>query len=354
MKYSDMKTLSNKNLKPYNTLSLSEDAELILQADSVSDLVDIWSNDEYKSVYKLPLGRGSNTLFLGKFNGIVVLNRLLGKAIEETNSHYIVTVSSGEDWPNLVKWCVDKGIYGLENLAMIPGCVGSAPIQNIGAYGLEFKDICQSVEYLDLSSLNVLSVDASECAFGYRDSVFKQALKDKVVITAITLKLTKKWKPLLSYGPLRHFDSEKVTALDIYQEVCSIRSQKLPDPTLLGNAGSFFKNPVITIEDADKLKNKFPEVPLYKIDNGYKVAAGWLIDHAGLKGVCVNGAQVHNEQALVLVNLGNATSEDIVTLANHVKQTVLDVYEIELEHEVRFYSQGKETYLAELFNERAC
>ncbi|PQJ88067.1 UDP-N-acetylmuramate dehydrogenase [Aliivibrio sifiae] len=348
-----MKILPTKNLKSYNSFSLNEHAALILEAETIKDLIQIWSCDEYSEYKKLPLGRGSNTLFCGSFSGIVVLNRLFGKKVDELEDSYLITVSSGEDWPSFVEWCVERNYYGVENLAMIPGCVGSSPIQNIGAYGLELKDLCESVEYLELATLTLKRLNNDECLFGYRDSIFKQQLKDKVIITAVTLRLTKKWQPLLTYGPLASLNKNGVTVKDVYEKICKIRSAKLPDPDVLGNAGSFFKNPIISNEKYADLLIKYPNIPGYAFGNKKKVAAGWLIDNAGLKGFEVNGAGVHKEQALVLVNNGNATSKDVLELAHYVKTKVFEMYQIELEHEVRFYSGERETFLSELFNERA-
>jgi len=349
-----MKILPSKNLKKYNSFALNEEAELILEAESIQDLIDIWSSPEYSTFVKLPLGRGSNTLFCGTFSGIVVLNRIFGKKVKELDNEYLITVSSGEDWPKFVEWCVDNHYYGIENLAMIPGCVGTSPIQNIGAYGIEFKDVCESVEYLNLTTLKVESLNRDECLFDYRDSIFKNELKDNVIITAVTLRLSKSWAPLLSYGPLSVLNSSETTVREVYEAICKIRTEKLPDPALLGNAGSFFKNPIISNEHYSDLTLRFPNMPAYPFGDQKKIAAGWLIDNAGLKGVKINGAQVHKEQALVLINNGTAISSDILTLANHVKTKVFEKYQIELEHEVRFYLGAKETFLSELFNERTC
>ena len=345
-----MNILLNKNLRPFNSFSIDVNADVIIEANSINDFIDIWSNDDYRSSIKLPLGRGSNTLFCNDFSGVIVLNRILGKEVTETETDYLLSVSSGEDWPSFVKWCVEHNYNGIENLAMIPGCVGSAPIQNIGAYGLEFKDVCDYVEYLDLESLNIKRLSKSECDFGYRESIFKKSLKDKVIITSVGFKLSKSWAPLLTYGPLADLGSVVgVTAKSVFKAICDIRSLKLPNPEVLGNAGSFFKNPIVSDECYLKLSKKFPTLPAYTVSDGKKIAAGWLIDHAGLKGFSINDAQVHKEQALVLINNGNATSKDILELARHVQKTIFDIYHIELEHEVRFYFSGKETSLSELF-----
>ncbi len=348
-----MKILLNKELKPYNSFAVEQNADLILQADSVQDLIDIWSDNKYSDMIKLPLGSGSNTLFCNNFNGVIVLNRIYGKSIVETKSEYLITVSSGEDWPTFVEWCVDNEFYGIENLAMIPGCAGTAPIQNIGAYGLELKDVCESVEYLDLETLQLKRLKNGQCKFGYRESIFKHDLKDKCIITAITLRFSKKWTPLLTYGPLENLRSPDIKIRDVFNLICDIRRQKLPNPSEFGNAGSFFKNPIISNEKYQTLLEIYPDLPAYDAEDGKKIPAGWLIDRAGLKGVAVNDAQVHQDQALVLINKGRATSDDILQLAYHVKLTVFKMYQIELEHEVRFYSNGKESFLSELFCERS-
>ena len=254
-------------------------------------------------------------------------------------------MSGGEDWPSLVEWSVDKGLGGLENLAMIPGCSGSAPIQNIGAYGVELQDVCEYVDILYLDTYTVKRLSKDECLFGYRDSIFKHALYGKAIVVAIGLTLAKEWKPCNHYGPLKSLPLETLSPRSIFDEVCAIRSSKLPDPSVQGNAGSFFKNPVITKDHFDRLSALYPNIVGYESNDMIKVAAGWLIDQCQFKGVIEGGAQIHPNQALVIINYDEASATDILRLAARVRQAVLDKFDILLEHEVRFMGQDSETNL---------
>lgn len=294
------------------------------------------------------LGKGSNVLFTEHFDGLVIVNRLMGKDVTETDDQYLLHIAGGEDWPDLVSWCVSQGIGGLENLALIPGCAGSAPIQNIGAYGLELKDICDYVDVLDLTTFENRRMSARDCNFGYRDSIFKHALHEKCFITALGLKLAKQWQPINQYGPLKDIPEEQLSPATIFERVCQVRTEKLPDPVKVGNAGSFFKNPVITQDHYDRLMKQHTNIVAYPTPGGMKVAAGWLIDQCGLKGKSVHGAQVNPMQALVLTNMDNCSADDVVALASLVKQAVWDKYQIELEHEVRFLNRTGETNLAQI------
>ncbi|MBL4831328.1 MAG: UDP-N-acetylmuramate dehydrogenase [Aliivibrio sp.] len=344
-----MKILSSTSLKPYNTFAIEHRAQHVVKAETVADLINIYSNEPWSKLPKLILGKGSNTLFCSDYCGVVVLNKIEGIQVIEDNDSYLLAIGAGVNWPSLVEWTLDNNIDGLENLAMIPGCAGTAPIQNIGAYGVEFKDVCDYVEYLDLDTMEVRRLCKDKCLFNYRDSIFKKQLNGKAIITAIGLKLPKQWKPVLEYGSLASANESEITARDVYDRICLIRSEKLPDPTVLGNAGSFYKNPVVTIEKYQKLKEQYVGIPGYKYADGYKLAAGWLIDNAGLKGYVIGGAQVHENQALVLTNTGKATSRDIIDLAYYVQQEVYTKYEIMLEHEVRFMGSQQETNLNEIF-----
>ncbi|MCK6263234.1 UDP-N-acetylmuramate dehydrogenase [Vibrio sp. ZSDE26] len=353
-----MQSLSNANLSSYHTFAIEQQCELLLEVTSVAQLKAVYQSKLWQSLPKLILGKGSNMLFTERYQGVVIVNSLSGINVEESDSDYHLHVSGGEDWPSLVKWSVDQGYNGLENLALIPGCAGSAPIQNIGAYGVEFKDVCEYVDVLCLESFEVKRLASEECQFGYRDSIFKHQLYQKVVVVAIGLKLDKYWKPNIGYGPLKSFDETTVTSKQIFDCVCQVRMEKLPNPAETGNAGSFFKNPIISMATFQDLQARFPDMVAYPaIDEngreGMKIAAGWLIDQCGLKGVMVGGAQVHPNQALVIVNKDNATANDVVMLAAKVRQTVLDRYNIELEHEVRFMSATGETNLKTMLAERA-
>ena len=246
-------------------------------------------------------------------------------------------VNGGENWHQLVEWSLSQGIDGLENLALIPGCAGSAPIQNIGAYGVEFKDVCDYVDVLNLNTGEQFRLQASECEFGYRESIFKHRYAQGYVITAVGLKLAKNWQPILKYGSLVNFDPQAVTAKQVFDEVCHIRRSKLPDPKEFGNAGSFFKNPVVSAEQFAKIQKQVENLPHFpQPDGSVKLAAGWLIDQCHLKGFQIGGAAVHQQQALVLINKGNATGQDVVKLAHHIRQTVADKFGVYLQPEVRF------------------
>ncbi|MGR5153617.1 UDP-N-acetylmuramate dehydrogenase [Photobacterium swingsii] len=344
-----MNILPEKSLAPFHTFHLDVNADVIAEANSPADLLAIWQSEEFQNLPKLLLGQGSNMLFTAPFQGVVVLNRIKGIEVNETAQGYHLDVGAGEDWHQLVKWTVANGIAGLENLALIPGCVGSSPIQNIGAYGVELKDVCEYVDVLDLKTGAQERLSNRDCLFGYRDSIFKHAYKDNKAITAVGLFLPREWQPQLAYGPLAELDPASITAHDVFSRICTIRQEKLPDPNLIGNAGSFFKNPVISIALRDQMLVSYSNLPSYAVsDTECKLAAGWLIDQCGLKGYQIGGAKVHQQQALVLTNTGTATSADMTRLAAYVVEQVKLKFGICLEHEVRFMSATAETNLAEV------
>ena len=346
-----MKVLQERSLAPFHTFGIEVAADHIVAAESVQDLVAIWQDEQYRALPKLVVGQGSNLLFCEDYAGVIVLNRIAGVEITETEDNYLLHVGAGEDWHQLVLSTVENGIPGLENLALIPGCVGSSPIQNIGAYGVELKDVCQYVDVVELSSGELSRISASDCQFGYRDSIFKHAMKETHAIVAVGFRLPKAWRPNISYGTLAQFDAATVSAKEIFDEVCRIRQQKLPDPAVLGNAGSFFKNPVVERAKRDQLQALYPTMPSYAMADGtYKLAAGWLIDQCGLKGYRVGGAKVHEQQALVLVNDDHATARDVIELARDVVAKVRDKFGVCLEHEVRFMSASQETTLTEVLS----
>lgn len=343
-----MQIQTNADLSAYHTFSISQTCDYLIEARSVGDVIAIYQDERWQDLPKLMLGKGSNVLFTEPFHGVVIMNRLMGKVVTESTHHWHLHIDAGEDWPTLVKWAVENGYNGLENLALIPGCAGSAPIQNIGAYGVELKDVCEYVDILCLESLKVERLSAQQCKFGYRDSIFKHQLYQKAVIVAVGLKLTKIWQPNISYGPLQGFDANTVSAQQIYDAVCQVRMEKLPDPNQIGNAGSFFKNPVISHEQYQTLKQQFPNLVAYPAEEGMKLAAGWLIDQCGLKGTRLGGAQIHPKQALVIVNADAASSDDVIKLAEKVRNTVFDKFTVELEHEVRFMGATGETNLTQI------
>lgn len=343
-----MQITPNANLAPFHTFSIASTCDYLIEATSIDDLIAIYKHSDWADLPKLPLGSGSNVLFTDHFAGVVILNRLKGKKLTQDSEYFYLECAAGEDWPALVEWSVNEGLAGLENLALIPGCVGSAPIQNIGAYGIELKEVCDYVEYIDLETLSLKRLSANECLFGYRESIFKGKLAGKALIVKVGLKLVKAWRPRFEYGALRDLVGNEPTAKSIFDAVCDVRRSKLPDPRVTGNAGSFFKNPVISSTQFSKLKESYPSIVGYPASDGVKVAAGWLIDNAGLKGYSSGGARVHDKQALVIVNFNSAKAQDVLDVAKHVKATVASKYDIELEHEVRFMGRTHETNLASL------
>lgn len=344
-----MKILSHTSLKPFHTFGLDVQAAKIIEAYDIKDFMQIWH--QYSNQPKILVGEGSNLLFCDDFEGVVALNCLKGVTLKETSSDWLLHVAGGENWHNLVRWTVEKGMGGLENLALIPGLVGSAPIQNIGAYGVEFQERCDYLDVLMLATGEIKRFSVAECEFGYRDSIFKRQLKEGSIIVAVGFKLSKLWSPVIGYGDLRELaEIESLTSKDVFNKVCDIRRAKLPDPQVLGNAGSFFKNPRVSKSVADALLMRYENMPCYATgDTDIKLAAGWLIEKAGLKGYHVGGAAVHENQALVLINTGSATGLDVITLAQFVMDTVYKQFGVKLEHEVRFIGKVGEIYLDTAF-----
>lgn len=344
-----MKVLHDHGLAPYHTFGIDVTATQIVEAENIDDFIHIWHDSSFNNMAKLVVGHGSNLLFCEDYQGVIILNRIKGITLKETAASFCLHVGGGEDWHQFVHWCVDRNIGGLENLALIPGCVGSSPIQNIGAYGVELKDVCQYVDVLDVITHKIKRYDAETCQFGYRDSVFKHQLKDGHIIVAVGFCLPKIWQPKIAYAPLNQFDIATVTLQQVFDTVCEVRKAKLPDPAVIGNAGSFFKNPIISKIARDKLLVDYPAMPSYGVDNQHvKLAAGWLIDQCGLKGYQIGGAKVHPQQALVLTNVGTATAQDVIQLAQFVVDSVAIKFDIALEHEVRFMAANVETNLAEI------
>ena len=343
---------TNRSLKTFNTFSIEANTKTLFHFNDLQQLPELLALVKAIRAEKRPvliLGAGSNILFCEDFSGLVIKVELSGVEIIDADDSYLIQAAAGENWHQLVTDCIDKGIDGLENLALIPGVVGSAPVQNIGAYGSEFKDFCESVEYVDLSSGEFFKLSAAECLFAYRDSIFKSKKMENALITKVTLRLAKQWQAHSRSGSLKELGTEeKLSAKQIYHSVCQIRSEKLPDPTELGNVGSFFKNPVVNQQQADTLLHLYPDMPHYpQADGTIKLAAGWLIDQAGLKGTTVGGAAVHQQQALVLINRNNASAADIIQLAELVRATVEEKFAINLEHEVRFIGSQGETHLSQ-------
>ncbi len=331
------------SLKAFNTFGIDVQVRYFAEINSIADF-DVLSQEKvYKAGKPLILGGGSNILFTKNYSGLVIKNNLKGIELVEQDENFVwIKVSAGENWHQFVLWCVNKNYGGLENLSLIPGCVGAAPMQNIGAYGVEIKDTCQKVFGLDLETGKETVFSNSDCNFGYRESVFKHSHKNKYLITSVIFKLTKKPVFNTSYGAIE----QELTAMGIKDlsikaisdAVIRIRSSKLPDPNEKGNAGSFFKNPEVSKQKHDALKQQFEKLVSYALDNGnYKLAAGWLIEQCGLKGKRHGNAGVHDKQALVLVNHGDAEGDEIYKLSQEVLDAVQEKFGLTLEREVNIY-----------------
>lgn len=331
------------DLTPFHTFHIPAKARQIIEIHSPAQWREAWQRATDEHLPVLILGQGSNVLFLEDFNGVVLINRLQGITHREDLEFHYLHVQGGENWHTLVEWSLSQGIGGLENLALIPGCVGSAPIQNIGAYGIEFERFCEFVEVMNLNSGEIFRLTRAECEFGYRESIFKHRYSHGYVILSVGLKLPKQWQAVLNYGTLANFDPQTVSPQQIFDEVCAVRRAKLPDPNEFGNAGSFFKNPVIDFATFSAIQTAYPNVPHYpQADNQIKLPAGWLIDQCGLKGFRLNGAGVHTQQALVLINHSHASGADIVALAREVRRQVREKFAVEIHPEVRFIGANGE------------
>lgn len=330
-----MKSQLNFSLKSSNSFSFESITPCLYSPKSIDDLqaLSLLSLEHFYI-----LGEGSNTLFLSSKAPVIIQPKFMGIEIEENHESYFIKAGSGENWHSLVTYCVSQGYAGLENLALIPGSVGAAPIQNIGAYGVEISDIIDEVSWYELSSKTLHKFSKSQCQFGYRDSIFKRQLKDKGIITKVSLKLPKAWQANISYQGLDVLDKDSTTN-DVYQRVIAVRQAKLPDPKFKPNAGSFFKNPVVDSKTYQRLAQQYPDMPAYvQANKEVKLAAGWLIEQAGFKGIKKNGVGVHDKQALVLVNHGDGTGNDIYLLALEINQKVYKQFGIYLQPEVRIVS----------------
>ncbi len=333
-----MKIRENVSLQAYNTFGIDVNARYFAEITSVDDLREIIFGNHHPL---LILGGGSNMLLAGDWEGLVVKNNILGREIISKKGAYsIVAIGGGENWHELVLWALENNLGGIENLSLIPGTVGAAPIQNIGAYGVELKDVFEKLEAIDLDTGKLEIFTADDCDFGYRNSYFKKENKGKYLITKVLLKLNNQNHEIHSdYGAIQ--DILKAEGIsdpgikDISKAVIAIRSSKLPDPEELGNSGSFFKNPEIPRTQLVALQEQFPNIVFYELpDNMVKVPAGWLIEHAGWKGRRVGNTGSHEKQALVLVNYGGATGKEVWDLALAIQQSVREKYGIMISPEV--------------------
>ncbi|MBL8325064.1 MAG: UDP-N-acetylmuramate dehydrogenase [Rubrivivax sp.] len=327
------------SLRPFNSFGLPAVAHTLVRLRSDADVRRVVDHPGFGRAAKFILGGGSNVVLTRDVNAVVLKVEIMGRRlVEEHADAWVVEAGAGENWHDFVAWTVDQGLPGLENLALIPGSVGAAPVQNIGAYGVELKDRFESLEAVDLVTGRSVTLDAAACRFGYRDSAFKQHLAGKSVITRVRLRLPKPWRAVLGYLDLERKVAEtgiaSPDARTVFDWVCAIRRAKLPDPATLGNAGSFFKNPVVSAEQCRDIIGRDPEIVHYPMPDGsVKLAAGWLIDACGWKGKTVGRAGVYEKQALVLVNRGGAHGSEVVTLARAIQESVYGRFGIRLEPE---------------------
>jgi len=339
MSESALRIQDDINLAPFNTLGVPAKAKYFLSVRTVDELIAILPVDkQFSSIFVL--GGGSNILFIDDYEGLILHIAIRGKeVIRENENHIYLKIGAGENWHETVRYCVEKGWGGIENLSLIPGTTGAAPIQNIGAYGVEIEEVFESLTAIELETGSRHIFNKEDCRFAYRDSIFKQELKGKYAVADVTLKLSKNPELNTSYGAIKDMlDERKITEptiQDISDIVIEIRNSKLPDPAKLGNAGSFFKNPIITDENYHNLKQEYPAMPGYSVDDARtKVPAGWLIEQTGWKGKVVGQAGTYRQQALVIVNHGDATGQEILQLAKMIQESVYEKFDIELVPEV--------------------
>lgn len=332
-----MEIQQNISLKSYNTFGIDVKARKFVDITSLDQLKKVVRQEKYFFI----LSGGSNLLLTKDIDKLVVHFNTKGIVVlEETNNNVFVKVQAGENWHEFVLWCIDHNYGGIENLSLIPGNVGTAPIQNIGAYGVELKDVMHNLEALEIDTVNTNTFTNKDCEFGYRNSIFKNKSKGRYIITSVTFKLTKNEHKLnSSYGAIQsELDRNNIinpTIKDISNAVITIRQSKLPDPNEIGNSGSFFKNPVISTADFKNLQKTYADAPHYVVSKKeVKVPAGWLVEKCGFKGKRYGDAGVHKKQALVLVNYGNATGKEILELSKKIQETVLEKFKIPLEAEV--------------------
>lgn len=329
------------SLKPYNTFGIDVTAKYFILLPSKEAVLEILQSPVFQSEEHIILGSGSNVLFTQDFNGLIIKNEIKGiSVVEENETEIVVEVGAGEVWHDLVLYAIKNNWGGIENLSLIPGTVGAAPMQNIGAYGVEIKEVIENISAIEIATGKEKIFTNETCQFGYRESIFKHELKNKFVISSVTLRLSKVNHNInISYGGLRESTyikgKETVTIQDVSAAVIEIRRSKLPDPKQIGNAGSFFKNPVIETKTYNSLQTKYPTIPGFKVNNDEtKVPAAWLIEQCGWKGKTIGNVGVHKHQPLVMVNYGDGKGVEILSLAKQVQQSVQDKFGVKLQLEV--------------------
>lgn len=332
-----IKEYKDHPLRDLNSFHVEERADRIIEFDSKQDLDQIFAEGATPENWYV-LGGGNNILFTQRFAGTLL--KPIGKEIKikaQIDDSVIVEAEAGVEWDDLVAWSVERDLWGMENLSLIPGTVGAAPVQNIGAYGAEAKDVIERVHYFDVEDRKHHTLGCAECRFAYRESIFKHELKGRAIITSVEFRLSKSSQPSLGYGDLAKEVELRggATLKNIREAVCAIRQSKLPDTAVLGNAGSFFKNPIVNKEVSERLKAEYDSMPIYPVsEHKCKLAAGWLIDQAGLKGYRKGNVGVHERQALVLVNFGGATGAEVIALSEEVRERVFAKFGINIDPEV--------------------
>lgn len=328
----------NISLKNFNTFSIDAYAKYFVEINHKEELSELFADTKWKNSNFLVLGGGSNMLFTKNFEGLVIKINIRGIEHRINHSEVIVEAGAGEVWNDFVNYCVSWGFAGVENLSLIPGSVGASPVQNIGAYGVELKDVLDSCEAFEIATGNFVTFTNADCKFDYRESTFKQDKKGKFIICSVKFKLSTQENINISYGAIQaELEKKEIanpTIKDVSSVVSEIRVSKLPDPSTIGNAGSFFKNPVISETEFNTLKNNYPEVVHYIVQNGIKIAAGWLIEQCDWKGKIVGNTGTWKNQALVLVNHGNATGKEIYDLSSEIIKSVHEKFGVTLEREV--------------------
>lgn len=335
-----MEMVENASLKNLNTFGIDVRTRFLGRFEKASDLRNFLADPRVKGVPHMILGGGSNVLFTRDYDGLILKNEITGiEKVDEDEEHCYIKAGAGENWHPFVLYTLSQGWAGLENLSLIPGNVGASPMQNIGAYGVEVKDRFHELEAYEIATGKVITFDAEACKFGYRESIFKREGKDRYIILSVTFRLYKQPRLSTHYGAisdeLKNLGISAPGIQDVSRAVINIRNSKLPNPAVLGNAGSFFKNPVVDRATLEKLQSLHPDVPNYPAGDGKaKLAAGWLIEKAGWKGKRVGNCGMHDRQALVLVNYGGATGDEIWNHSERVQKDVLEKFGVTLEREV--------------------